>query len=156
MVSESKYQTKQWRPYHAKSLQSCLTLRPCGLYSRQAPLSMEFSRQEYWSGLPWPPPGDLPNPGIESVSHCRRIPYHLSHQGSSNNNGSNNNKNWICLGVILEAAPWGRCLLQPTFPSSRSPPAPDGHTPRDLAPFSTLPEKKAREGDHVHPGQKRF
>ena len=31
----------------------------------QAPLSMEFSRQEYWSGLPCPPPGDLPNPGIE-------------------------------------------------------------------------------------------
>ena len=30
----------------------------------QAPLSMEFSRQEYWSGLPWPPPGDLPDPGI--------------------------------------------------------------------------------------------
>ena len=29
---------------------------------------MEFSRQEYWSGLPCPPPGDLPNPGIESVS----------------------------------------------------------------------------------------
>ena len=31
----------------------------------QAPLSMEFSRQEYWSGLPFPPPGDLPNPGIK-------------------------------------------------------------------------------------------
>ena len=31
----------------------------------QAPLSMEFSRQEYWSGLPCPPPWDLPNPGIE-------------------------------------------------------------------------------------------
>ena len=31
----------------------------------QAPLSMGFSRQEYWSGLPCPPPGDLPNPGIE-------------------------------------------------------------------------------------------
>ena len=30
-----------------------------------APLSMGFSRQEYWSGLPCPPPGDLPNPGIE-------------------------------------------------------------------------------------------
>ena len=30
----------------------------------QAPLSMEFSRQEYWSGLPFPSPGDLPNPGI--------------------------------------------------------------------------------------------
>ena len=34
----------------------------------QAPLSMRFSRQEYWSGLPCPPPGDLPNPGIEPRS----------------------------------------------------------------------------------------
>ena len=33
----------------------------------QAPLSMEFSRQEYWSGLLFPPPGDLPNPGMESI-----------------------------------------------------------------------------------------
>ena len=31
----------------------------------QAPLSMGFSREEYWSGLPFPSPGDLPNPGIE-------------------------------------------------------------------------------------------
>ena len=34
----------------------------------QAPLSMEFSRQEYWSGLPCPPPEDLPNPGIKPKS----------------------------------------------------------------------------------------
>ena len=34
----------------------------------QAPLSMGSSRQEYWSGLPCPPPGDLPDPGIEPVS----------------------------------------------------------------------------------------
>ena len=34
----------------------------------QAPLSMEFSRQEYWSRLPFPTPEDLPNPGIKSVS----------------------------------------------------------------------------------------
>ena len=34
----------------------------------QAPLFMGFPRQEYWSGLPFPPPGDLPNPGIETVS----------------------------------------------------------------------------------------
>ena len=34
----------------------------------QAALSMEFSRQKYWSGLPFPTPGDLPDPGIESVS----------------------------------------------------------------------------------------
>ena len=31
----------------------------------QAPLSMGFSRQEYWSGLPFPSPGEIPNPGIE-------------------------------------------------------------------------------------------
>ena len=37
--------------------------------ARQAPLSMGFSRQEYWSGLPCPSPGDLPQPGIEPVSH---------------------------------------------------------------------------------------
>ena len=32
--------------------------------AHQAPLSMEFSRQEYWSGLPFPTPGDLPDPGL--------------------------------------------------------------------------------------------
>ena len=36
--------------------------------ARQAPLSMEFSRQEFWSGLPFPPPGDLPDPGIKPES----------------------------------------------------------------------------------------
>ena len=36
--------------------------------AHQDPLSMEFSRQEYLSGLPYPPPGNLPNPGIEPVS----------------------------------------------------------------------------------------
>ena len=34
----------------------------------QAPLSMGVSRQEYWNGLPCPPPGDLPHPGIEPAS----------------------------------------------------------------------------------------
>ena len=34
----------------------------------QAPPSMEFSRQEYWSGLPFPSPGDLPDPGIQPGS----------------------------------------------------------------------------------------
>ena len=36
--------------------------------AHQVPLSMSFSRQEYWSGLPFPPPEDLPDPGIESMS----------------------------------------------------------------------------------------
>ena len=39
-----------------------------GTLARQAPLSMEFSGQEYWSRLPFPPPGDFPNPGIEPAS----------------------------------------------------------------------------------------
>ena len=37
-------------------------------HSRQAPLSMGFPRQEYWCGLLFPPPGDLPNPGTETAS----------------------------------------------------------------------------------------
>ena len=36
--------------------------------AHQAPLSMEFSRQEYWNGLPFPTPGDLPDPGVEPES----------------------------------------------------------------------------------------
>ena len=48
--------------------------------ARQAPLSMEFSRQEYWSGLLFPSPGDLLDPGIESWSlHCKQVLYILSH-----------------------------------------------------------------------------
>ena len=45
--------------------------------------SMEFSRQEYWSGLPFPSPGDLPNPGIKPRSPTSQVDfYQLSHQGS--------------------------------------------------------------------------
>ena len=36
----------------------------------QAPLSVEFSSQEYWSGLPCPPPGDLPDPEIKPMFHA--------------------------------------------------------------------------------------
>ena len=46
----------------------CLTLATPWTVARQAPLSMGFSRQAYWSGLPFPSPGDLPNPGIEPGS----------------------------------------------------------------------------------------
>ena len=48
--------------------------------AHQAPLSMGFSSQEYWSGLPGPPLGDLPDTGIDlpflQLLHCRRILYH--------------------------------------------------------------------------------
>ena len=52
------------------------SLRPHGL-------PMEFSRPEYWSGWPFPSPGDLPNPGIKlDLPHCRWILYQRSYQGS--------------------------------------------------------------------------
>ena len=44
----------------------------------QAPLSMEFSRQKYWTGLPFPSPGDLPDPGIEPRSPVLRADSLLS------------------------------------------------------------------------------
>ena len=56
-------------PYNAaaaaKLLQSCLTL---WTVARRVPLSMGFSRQEYWNGLPCPPAGDLPDPGVKRES----------------------------------------------------------------------------------------
>ena len=48
--------------------QSCPTLCDPWTVAHQAPPSMGFSRQEYWSGLPFPSPGDLPDPGIEPRS----------------------------------------------------------------------------------------
>ena len=58
---------------HARAyvLSHCSHVRLCGTLwaaARQAPLSLGFSRQEYWSGLPCPSPGDLPNPGMELES----------------------------------------------------------------------------------------
>ena len=47
--------------------------------AHQGPLSIGFSRQEYWSGLPFSSTGYLPDP---SLLHCRQIRYPLSHQGS--------------------------------------------------------------------------
>src|SRR5574337_392253 len=50
------------------SCELCPTLVPPWTVACQVPLSMGFSRQEYWSGLPFPSPGDLPNPGIKPRS----------------------------------------------------------------------------------------
>ena len=46
----------------------CVILVTLWTVAHQALLSMGFPRQEYWSGLPFPPPGDLPNPGIKVLS----------------------------------------------------------------------------------------
>ena len=70
---------------HTESLQSCLTL--------QVPLSMGFCRQDYWSGLPYCPPGDLSNPGIKPLSLMspalagRIFFYHWHQLGSLSNTG---------------------------------------------------------------------
>ena len=66
--------------------QLCLTLYDPKNCSHLPPLSMEFFRQKYWSGLPFPSPGDLPNPGTEPTSpvssawQADSLP--LSHLGS--------------------------------------------------------------------------
>ena len=52
--------------------------------AQEAPVPMGVSRQGYWSGLPCPSPGYLPNPGIKPL-HCRSILYSLSHQGAQEN-----------------------------------------------------------------------
>ena len=61
---------------------SCLTLATSWTVAYQAPLSMGFPRQEHWSGLPIPSPGDLPDPGVKpgfptlaGDLHCRQILY---------------------------------------------------------------------------------
>ena len=54
--------------------QSCPTLcNPTEHITHQAPVSMEFSRQEYWSTLPFPSPGDLPYPGIKTRSSALQV-----------------------------------------------------------------------------------
>ena len=64
----------------------CLTLATPRTVTHQIPLSVGFSRQEYWSGLPRPPPGYLPDPGIElssPVAPALQVDsLLLSHQGS--------------------------------------------------------------------------
>ena len=60
---------------HFSRVQLCVCPTPWTV-AHQAPLSMRFSRQEYWSGLLWTPLGDLSNAGIElDLLHCRQIPY---------------------------------------------------------------------------------
>ena len=59
------------------------SLQPHRTIAHQAPQSMEFYRQEYWSGLPFPSPGNLPNPGLNpGLPHGRQMLYCLSHEGS--------------------------------------------------------------------------
>ena len=64
---------------------SCPTLATPWTVACQAPLSTGFSRQAYWSGLPFPSPGDLPDPGIEPGSPALQadssLTYVILHMG---------------------------------------------------------------------------
>ena len=72
--------TTNWYLPTARAIHLCVCLLSCFSHVRlsatlwtvacQAPLSTGFSRQEYWSGLSCPPPGDLPDPGIKPESLC--------------------------------------------------------------------------------------
>ena len=74
---------------------SCLILAsPWGL-DRQAPLSMEFPRKEYWSGLPFPSPGDLTDPGMKPALAGDSLP--RSHQETL----------YVCAGIYKEPRPSG-------------------------------------------------
>ena len=79
--------------------------------TRQAPLSMGFSRQEYWSGLPCPPPGCLPNPGSEPWSPALQADsLSLSHQGSPLD-FSGSSQSWcsvlfLLLGFQVQQTQW--------------------------------------------------
>ena len=98
--------------------QSCQTLCDPWTVACQAPLCMGFSRQEYWSGLPCPPPGDAPDPGTDSCLSCllhwqagslllvppgkfRALRPHIKVRYKVTNEiGSNGDRNWLC-GSLL-------------------------------------------------------
>ena len=72
--------TKEWKVLVVT--QWCPT-ETLWIVAPQAPLTMEFPRQEYWSGLPFPSPGYLPTQGSNPVfPRCRQILHHLSQQRS--------------------------------------------------------------------------
>ena len=75
--------SKSYGCVYGQSLSHILLFATPWTVAHQAPLSMGFSRQESWSGLPCPPPGDLPDPGIEPESPALQVDsLPLSHQGS--------------------------------------------------------------------------
>ena len=101
--------------------QLCPTLcDPIDCKAYNTPLSMGFSRQEYWSGLPFSSPEDLPNPGIEPRSPTLKADaYHLSHQGNLLNLYREGEKNitLVCFLLLLkrEIKISDTCSLFPLF-----------------------------------------
>ena len=83
MPLPSSFCSQHFKCVCAQSLSRVQLLVTPSTAARQAPLSMEFSRQEYWSRLPFPTPGDLSDPGVELASPALQVDsLPLSHQGS--------------------------------------------------------------------------
>ena len=84
--------------------------------ARQAPLSMEFSRQEYWNGLPFSSPGHILDPGIETgLLNCRQILNHLSYQGSPSKVVA-----WAIWGIFMQFSWVSPMLINYLFSSCLS------------------------------------
>ena len=110
---------------HAKLLQSCLTLVTLWTVACQAPLSLGFSRQEYWSGLPCPPAGDLPDPGIKPAS-----PMSPAVAGSFFTTSSTSRQRLLSRSqgqrsgisfVVIQSFSWVRLLATPWTGASQAP-----------------------------------
>ena len=104
------------------SLQLFMTL---WTVTHQTPLSVGFSMQEYWSGLPFPPPGDLPDPGFKPTSSVFPVlqvdSLPLSHQGKLSLGMCSNScplSHGCCLTISSSAAPFFFCLQ--SLPASGS------------------------------------
>ena len=87
-----------------------LVAQPCffatpWILTCQAPLYMRFPRKEHWTGLPFPPPGDIPNPGIKPGFPAlqRQILYHLNQRASS----------FLNVGMVYKVM-WGKKALSRT------------------------------------------
>ena len=104
--------------------------------THQAPLSMEFPRQEYWSGLPFPSPRDLPNPGTEPAFclYLQADSLPLSHRGSPHLQCRRREFDpWV--GKMLWRRKW---QPTPVFLSRKS------HGQRSLAGYSLWYHKKVK------------
>ena len=84
---------------------SCLTFVTPWTVARQVPLPMGFSRQEYWSGLPFPSPGDLPNPGIKPRSPAFQANSLLTELRRHNWRGG-----WGTMQGLMDTLFWAECL----------------------------------------------
>ena len=86
--------------------------------AHQIPLFMEFSRQEYWSGLPFPTPGDLPNPGIKTASPALRGRFFTTVSPGKHEIDSSSQINWSeeVSSLAFWCFPFAcQAILSPTF-----------------------------------------